>query len=122
MKKDKSKEPECYSTWEDGHEECMICKYQEDCKASTSRVNHKTAGLSRKRAMDAMCWECNGGTAHAPDCDAVGCPLYAFRRKNIRKPITWWMEPAKDWNRLSQLARGVDGETALLNSEDVEAE
>lgn len=113
--------PECYGTHEKGHVECENCAVVEECKRYTGRLRSKngTAGLSRKRAMTAFCWECNGGTSHAPDCMDAACPLYPFRKKSKQKPKLWWMEPSKTWNEGSQKARGVK---KILPSVDGEEE
>jgi len=34
--------------------------------------------LSRKEAIYAMCYECNGYEQSNDDCENKGCPLYAF--------------------------------------------
>lgn len=100
--------PECYGEHEKGHPECKQCELEDECNRYTGRLRSKSskAGLSRKRAMDAMCWECNGGTSHAPDCKGQACPLYPFRKKNTGEPNLWWMGPTKTWNTEAQRARG----------------
>ena len=57
--------------------------------------------------MRAFCYECNGGTNHAPDCHAPACPLYPWRSKSEMEPILWWKGPVSTWNEGSQRARGV---------------
>ena len=38
----------------------------------------KGAKLTRKEAMLAMCYQCNGEKESAVDCGGVTCPLYTY--------------------------------------------
>lgn len=96
--------PRCYGTYEK-ESECVECDIREQCASYTGRLNSKTRGLSRSRAIRAFCYECNGGTNHAPDCEDRCCPLYPFRRKNEGEPVLWWAEPTSTWFDGSQVAR-----------------
>jgi len=46
--------------------------------------------LTRKQAMKAQCYECNGEEESAADCLGVSCPLYQYRlypgKKGSRVP------------------------------------
>lgn len=99
------KQPECYGTYEREHEECVECGIRMECARRTGKLNSKTRGLSRSRAMKAFCYECNGGTNHAPDCGDPCCPLYAFRKKSTGDPVLWWAQPTSEWSEGSQKAR-----------------
>lgn len=47
-------------------------------KSSFNKFQDKKP-LSRKEAMEAQCYECNGYTAEvSADCKGYNCPLYAF--------------------------------------------
>lgn len=52
-------------------------------------------GLSRKRAMDALCYECNNGSPE--DCEAPWCSLYAFRKSSKLNPSLWWLRARRLW-------------------------
>ena len=102
---DSNEKPECYGSCEREHDECSNCDIVEECVRYTGRLNSRTKGLSRSRAMKALCWECNGGTSHGGDCRGPICPIYVFRKNNEGEPNLWWMKPAKDWTRAHNEAR-----------------
>lgn len=103
-----AKNPECYGAFDGSDTVCTEdCAKMEACRRLKGKLNSPIRGLSRKRAIQAFCWECNGGTSHAPDCNDTACPFYVFRKKNEGKPNLWWCQEAGKWNQLSQEARGV---------------
>jgi len=60
----------------------------------------RTKGLSRKRAAEAICWECLGGKTRE-NCQSPWCPLYAFRSGVEQSDCKlWWMEPKSEWEKL----------------------
>lgn len=109
--------PGCYGTFEDDHPDCTPkkCDWVDRCKRLTGRKNSKTAGLSRARAMKAMCYECQGGTNRGPDCNAPACPLYPWMSKAEEEPRLWWMGKTKTWNEGCQRARGA---TVIVGHEE----
>lgn len=44
--------------------------------------------LSRKGAMLAQCYVCNGLSESGEDCNGISCPLYAYMPYNPRKVKT----------------------------------
>ena len=114
---DKKERPECYGSY-DNARRCGKCALLPPCKRLTGKKNSPLLGLSRARAMRAFCYECNGGTSHAPDCEAPACPLYPWRNKSEKEPSLWWMGAASTWNEASQRARGA---TVIVgNAEDAD--
>lgn len=97
--------PECYGQLDLAEDECQECEIAEECARYTGRLNSRTAGLSRSRAMKALCWECNAGTSYGPDCRGPVCPIYAFRKNNKGEPNLWWALPAKEWSEAHAKAR-----------------
>lgn len=116
-----SKNPECYGAFDQEDSTCTEeCAKMEACRRLRGKLFSPTRGLSRKRAIQAFCWECNGGTSHAPDCKDTACPFYVFRKKNEGTPNLWWTQEASKWNRLSQEARGVI--KVIESTEEVEVD
>lgn len=110
-------QPGCYGTYEDDHPDCTYeeCGWVDRCKRLTGRRKSKTAGLSRARAMKAMCYECNGGTNRAVDCGCQACPLYPWMRVGELEANLWWMGKTSTWNVSSQKARGA---SVIVGSEE----
>jgi len=125
------KNPECFGTFEEDDEACTEerevsaeCKRKTgylEWKAKGGKKQSKTYGLSRARAMKAMCFECNGGTNRGEDCNAPACPLYAWMTKAEKDPIPWFMKKTSEWNEAAQRARGakiIVGESEEDEDED----
>jgi hypothetical protein len=112
--------PRCYGEFEEDHPDCTDerCDWVERCiKYALKKL--RTAGLSRPRAMKAMCFECNGGTTRGPDCRGPACSLYAWMKYGELEPNLWWMEPVHTWNEGSQRARGA---TVIVEGDEDEPE
>jgi len=69
-------------------------KWQEEHKGEPVK-RPRWFGLSRRRAMDALCYECNNGSRE--DCEAPWCPLYIFRPQNKLAASLWWLRPKRLW-------------------------
>jgi len=72
-------------------------------KARAARKANAGKGLSRKRAMQAMCWECCGGTSYE-GCVDPACPLYPFRaEKKQERGVAnlWWTGASDTWAEAS---------------------
>lgn len=121
--------PDCFGTFDEKDKSCTPrkCDWVDVCKRRTGYLrwkeaggqrtaNPRTAGLSRTKAMKAMCFECQGGTNRGPDCLGAACPLYPWMKQGELEPNLWWMGPVPSWNEASQLARGA--KTILGNSEE----